>query len=263
MVQLHRERLGAGPRLLYCNGSGVTLESTWPMLTPLAAHFDLVAFDYRGLGASAPVTEPYSMADLAGDVAELLDALGWDRTALVGLSFGGMVAQEFAVTHPERVTRLALLATSPGGAFPSYPLETLVDLPDGERAERTLVLSDRRMSGWLADHPDEAAKANGFAPDSTQATPGALLQLRARSHHDVVDRLHRVNCPTFVASGRFDDIAPVVNGQAIADRVGGAEFRVYEGGHAFLVQDPAAWPDLVGFLGAGGQDAPRADKLGR
>lgn len=240
MVELHCERLGAGPRLLYCNGSGVTLESTWPMLAPLAAHFDLVAFDYRGLGASAPVTEPYSMADLAADVAGLLDALGWDRTAMVGLSFGGMVAQEFAVTHPERVTRLALLATSPGGAFASYPLET------------------------LADHPDRAAQATGFAPDrAPDRTPGALLQLRARSQHDVLDRLHRVNCPTFVASGRFDDIAPVVNGQAIADRVAGAEFRVYEGGHAFLVQDPEAWPDLVGFLGAGGQDPPSADKLGR
>lgn len=262
MVELHYERLGAGPRLLYCNGSGVTLESTWPMLAPLATHFDLVAFDYRGLGASAPVTEPYAMADLAGDVAGLLDALGWEHTAMVGLSFGGMVAQEFAVTHPQRVTRLALLATSPGGVFSSYPLETLADLPDAERAERILALSDRRWTPrWLAAHPDQAALASGFAPDRSAGTLGAALQLHARSGHDVLDRLSRVRCPTFVGSGRFDGIAPVINGQAIAERVTGAEFRVYQGGHGFLAQDRAAWQDLTAFLGSDGEGA--ADKLGR
>ena len=64
----------------------------------------------------------------------------------------------------------------------------------------------------------------------------------------MLDRLGRVRCPTLVGSGRYDGIAPVVNGQAIADRIPDAEFRVYDGGHLFLVQDPAAWPDLAAFL---------------
>lgn len=262
MVDLHYERLGAGPRLLYCNGSGVTLASTWPMLAPLAAGFDLVAFDYRGLGASTPVTDSYAMADLAADVAGLLDALGWEDTAMIGLSFGGMVAQEFAVTYPQRVTRLALLATSPGGAFASYPLETLAGLPDAERAERILTLTDRRWTPqWLAAHPDQAALASFATPDGTAGTPGAVLQLQARSGHDVLDRLFRVSCPTFVGSGRFDGIAPMANGEAIAERIAGAQFRVYQGGHGFLAQDRAAWPDLLAFLGSDGEGA--ADKLGR
>jgi pimeloyl-ACP methyl ester carboxylesterase len=108
-----------------------------PLLDRLSAQFDLLAFDYR-MGRSAPVTEPYAMADVAADVAALLDAIGWDRTALAGLSYGGMVAQEFAVVFPDRLDRLALMATSPGGAFASYPLETLADTGNpGARTWRT------------------------------------------------------------------------------------------------------------------------------
>lgn len=144
-VELHVERAGQGPRLLYCNGSGATLDSVRGLLNLLAERFDVVAFDYRGMGASAPIHEPYAMADAAADVA----MLGW--------SFGGMVAQEFAVTFPERLERLALLSTSPGGAFPSFRLDTLADLPVEQRAARTLQLMDQRWTGdWLAVHPVDA-----------------------------------------------------------------------------------------------------------
>lgn len=252
-TDVYYERRGSGPRLLYCNGSGATLDSVRPLLAGLSASFDLLAFDYRGMGASAEVREPYTMADLAGDVAGLLDSVGWDRAALAGLSFGGMVAQEFAVTHPDRLDRLALLATSPGGGFASYPLDRLAELPAGERAQRTLLLSDRRWTAeWLAEHPDQAALAAGAEPGHAAETPtqtrGRLLQLAARRGHDVLGRLHRISCPTFVGSGRYDEIAPVANGQAIADRVPGATLHTYEGGHLFLLQDPQAWPDLIEFL---------------
>ncbi|MGV0993080.1 MAG: alpha/beta fold hydrolase [Mycobacterium sp.] len=253
-VDLHYERRGHGPRLLYCNGSGASLASVRPLLGMLAARFDLLAFDYRGMGASAPVAEPYTMADLAADVAGLLDVVGWERTALMGLSFGGMVAQECAVTFPERLDRLALLATSPGGAFASYPLDELSVLPAEERAERSLRLSDRRWSAeWLSAHPAQASLATGFAAghggEETEAQAlGRLLQLQARKGHDVLDRLHRVSCSTLVGSGSYDDIAPPANGQVIADRIPKATLHVYDGGHMFLVQDPAAWPDVAAFL---------------
>ena len=241
------------------NGSGSTLDSVRPLLHMLASRFDLLAFDYRGMGASAPVTEPYTMADLAADVAGLLDVTGWQRTALMGLSFGGMVAQEFAVSCPERVGRLALLGTSAGGAYASYPLDELADLPPAERADRTLQLTDRRWTPeWLAAHPGDAVLAGGFAAgydggETKAQARGRLLQLQARKRHDVLSRLHRVGCPTFVASGSYDDIAPVANGKAIVDRIPGAALHVYDGGHLFLVQDPAAWRDAATFLA----DEPR------
>lgn len=254
---LHCERNGSGPQLLYCNGSGATLDSVRPLLHMLASRFDVLAFDYRGMGGSPPVTEPYTMADLAGDVAGLLDTVGWTRTALAGLSFGGMVAQEFAVTFPERVERLALLATSPGGAFPSYPLDELAGLPAEERAAKSLQLTDRRWTPeWLAEHRGDAVLAAGLAQDGAghggpateEQARGRLLQLGARKGHDVLDRLHLVSCPTFVGSGSYDDIAPVANGRAIVERVSDATLHVYDGGHLFLVQDPAAWPDVAAFL---------------
>ena len=93
----------------------------------------LLAFDHRGLGASGPAPGPYDMATCAADALGLLDAVGWDTARVVGVSFGGMVAQELAVTAPDRVERLALLCTSAGGAGgSSYPLHELEDLdPDG------------------------------------------------------------------------------------------------------------------------------------
>lgn len=226
------------------------------MLNKLAEKFDLVAFDYRGMGASQAATNPYSMADVAADVAQLLNGIGWERTAVAGFSFGGMVAQEFAVTFPGRLERLALLSTSPGGAFGSFPLDTLAALPANERLASTLPLIDQRWSGdWLAGHPADAAlvEALGFHPNTPETESqnlGRVLQLQARKSHDVLNRLCQVTCPSFVANGRYDAIAPVSNGQAIVDRIPDAMLNIYEGGHVFFVQDSNAWPDLFAALGA-------------
>ena len=85
---------------------------------------------------------------------------------------------------------------------------------------------------------------------SDDAERGEQEQLDARRRHDVTDRLANITCPTLVACGRYDGIAPAPNSEAIAARVPNAELRMYEGGHAFFAQDPAALPDITGFLGA-------------
>jgi 3-oxoadipate enol-lactonase len=253
-VELHVERAGQGPRLLYCNGSGATLASVPWLLNRLVKRFEVVAFDYRGMGASAPISEPYSMAAAAADVAGLLDQLGWERTAMLGWSFGGMVAQEFAVSFPERLEQLTLLSTSPGGAFPSFRLDTLADLPAEQRAARSMQLMDRRWTGaWLAAHPAEAGLAKRMAGGERTALSesqqrGWELQLQARKEHDVLDRLARITCPTFVANGCFDGIAPVANGEAIVSHLPQASLHIYGGGHAFFEQDERAWPEVFAFL---------------
>jgi pimeloyl-ACP methyl ester carboxylesterase len=164
-----------------------------------------------------------------------------------------MVAQELAVTAPARVERLALLCTSPGGAGgSSYPLHELVG-----GGATPLVLDSRYTPDWLATHPDEAVLADGFVGRwAEHASPGFLMQLEARRHHDVWDRLDRVTCPTLVAAGRWDGIAPVANSEAIAARVADAELRVYEGGHAFFAQDRRALPETIEFLATGSAAAP-------
>jgi pimeloyl-ACP methyl ester carboxylesterase len=260
---IYYERRGTGPPLLFLNGSGATLATSGLLIDLFTNRFDVVAHDQRGLGRTSVAAGPYSMAQYAADAVAVLDAVGWRRARVVGVSFGGMVAQELAVAHPERVERLALVCTSPGGTSPSYPLHELAALGDAEReARRTTLLDTRFTPEWLAEHPGDqrlvAMMANRSQPADADAAVsdtstaerarGESEQLLARSRHDVLDRLGAIACPTLVASGRYDGIAPVANGQAIAARVPTAELRVYEGGHAFFVQDPAALPEILDFL---------------
>jgi pimeloyl-ACP methyl ester carboxylesterase len=261
-IDVYYERAGSGSPLLFCNGSGATLESSALLIDRFRRNFDVLAHDQRGLGRTTIPAGPYTMADYAADAAALLDHVGWDRCAVVGVSFGGMVAQEFAVTWPERVTRLALVCTSPGGpGRASYPLHELVELPLEEQAALAITLVDTRFTpAWLDAHPADKAMVDmrterRYEVRSAERRRGEIEQLGARRDHDVWDRLPAITCPTLVAAGRYDGIAPLSNSEAIASRVVGAELRVYEGGHLFFQQDRAALPDIVEFLDKPGGDA--------
>jgi pimeloyl-ACP methyl ester carboxylesterase len=218
----------------------------------------VLAHDQRGLGETSIPDGPYTMAQYAHDGAALLDHVGWDTCAVVGISFGGMVAQEFAASYPQRVEKLVLLCTSAGGdAGSSYPLHELGALPADERAARITTLTDTRFTPeWLATHPDDAAMVamrneQAAVPKSKDAIKGELLQLGARISHDVSDRLHRVTAPTFVTAGRFDGIAPVSNSEQIVKRLPDATLSIYEGGHIFTAQDRQAIVDIRTFLTTG------------
>ena len=257
-IDLYYEVSGSGPRLLFLNGSGATLATTGALVAPLTAAFEVAAFDQRGLGRSALPADPYSVADLASDALALVDHLGWKQFHLVGLSFGGMVAQELAVTNPERVDRLALLCTSSGGAGgSSYALGTLADMDPTERAAVSATVLDTRFTtGWLDEHEGDRALAGVLAQShavekSEGVRRGEALQYRARGAHDVYERLPLVTCPTLVASGRYDGVAPPANGAAIAAQIPGARLRLFDGGHMFIVQDPTAFPEIIGFLQGG------------
>ena len=256
-MELYWERRGSGPRLLFCNGSGTTLQVVRPLLDSLAGAFDLLAWDYRGLGRSVPLTGPYTVADLAADAAGLLALAGWDTCRVLGVSFGGMVAQEFAVAHPERVERLALSCTSAGGGGgSSYPVQKLRGLPPEERVAAELKLADSRWDErWLEAHAADRALAEGLTRagrgrQDPAAAAAVRAQLEARAGHDVWDRLGAITCPTLVGYGNYDAIAPGQNSAAIASRIRGAQLRGYDGGHLFLFQDPAALPEFGEFLQA-------------
>ena len=224
---------------------------------PAGPRSPLLVWDYRGFGRSAPVTHPYTMADVAADAAGLLAVTGWRSCRVAGVSFGGMVAQEFAVTHPQRVERLALACTSAGGGGgSSYPLAKLAELAPGQRVAAELKVVDSRWDQrWLEAHPVDRVLADRLtAAGQDQQDPAAAAayaaQLQAREGHDVWDRLGAITCPALVGYGNYDGIAPARNSEKIASRVRGAELHGYEGGHGFLFQDPAALPAFIAFLQA-------------
>jgi 3-oxoadipate enol-lactonase len=246
------ERRGEGRRVLFISGSGGDLRTKPNVFDgPLGrGGFDVLAYDQRGLGQTSVPEPPYAMADYGDDAAGLLDQIGWDTCAVMGVSFGGMVAQELAVRHPHRIERLVLCCTSSGGAgAPSFPLHTLVDVPEEERIRTHLGISDTRYGAeWQAANPEEAEKLLSSMRTGATAADGYRHQLAARAGHDVYDRLPSITAPTLVAAGRYDGIAPVANSEAIAARIPGADLRIYEGGHLFLLQDRRSWADITGFL---------------
>jgi 3-oxoadipate enol-lactonase len=257
-LSLYYERGGdpSGPPVLFISGTGGDLRDEPSIFTsPLGREFDLLAFDQRGLGQSDKPDVPYSMADYARDAVGLLDAVGWHRCSVVGVSFGGMVAQELALLAPDRVAALVLCCTSsggPGGA--SYPLHELEDLPEEERGRRSLALIDSRWDDeWQATNPEliallrERGKARAGDP---VAARGAQRQLEARAGHDTFSRLPQLSMPVLVCAGRYDLIAPLANSQALAARIPNATLAEFDGGHAFFFQDSNAWRAVVTFLRA-------------
>jgi len=253
-IDLAYEVAGTGPRVLFLNGSGGTMAQSRPLLGLVGDGVELLAFDQRGLGASGPAPAPYDMARCAADALGLLDAVGWDTAVVLGVSFGGMVAQELAVTAPGRVERLALLCTSPGGAGgSSYPLHELDGMAPEQLAEiRRTLLDSRFDEAWLEGHPGDRRliemMTSADVVEEPAVTAGRRAQMAARRGHDVWDRLGAIACPAFVGCGRYDPIAPLVNSEAIVSRIPDAELHIYEGGHPFFVQDPKALPEIRKFL---------------
>ena len=241
--------------MLFLNGSGSTIETSAPLIDAFADHFDVVVHDQRGLGATTVPEQQPTMADFARDAVALLDHVEWDTASVFGISFGGMVAQELAVSWPDRIDHLALCCTSPGGAGgSSYPLDELAALPPDERLRISVAHIDTRFDeAWLAAHPGDQAIAELMrtrlaAPKTDEQRRGEWMQLVARRDHDVWERLDRIGSPTLVACGAYDGVAPPSNSEAIASRIPGAELRCYEGGHLFLYQDPRALPEVTEFL---------------
>lgn len=247
------ELRGRGPPLLFLGGiHGDLRRPATAFDRLLAERFTVLAFDQRGMGQTAAAggpDPPCTVAGYADDAAGLLDAVGWDRCAVLGYSFGGMVAQELALHHPGRVARLALLGTSSGGAGgASYPFETLADLAPEARARRLVELADTRRDGaWQAAHP-EAFRA--LVDDALTAPPPGRIRrrLEARARHDTWDRLPALAVPTLVAGGVHDGISPPANLRALAARIPGARLALFDGGHAFFLQDGRAPGVIAGFL---------------
>lgn len=253
-IRIYHEVHGEGPRLLFISGTGGDLRVRPNVFDgPLPNDFEVLAYDQRGLGQTDKPGTDYTMADYADDAAALLDSLGWGPVPVIGVSFGGMVAQELALRHPGRVQALVLACTSSGGeGGGSFPLHELEDLEARERAERHLVLADnRRDEAWREANPEKWQTLMELSLAGRRADrdlDGAARQLRARAGHDTWARLPALAVPVLLAGGRYDGIAPMSNMEALEAQIPGAELEFFEGGHLFLVQDKSAYPHIIQWL---------------
>lgn len=255
-LDIYYEIHGEGPPLLNIGGTGGDLRRMPTAANPLTQSFTTLSYDQRCLGRTTggDNTQP-TMADYADDAAALIEAVGWERAHVLGTSFGGMVALNLAVRHPERVDRLVLCCTSPGGTFPSYPLHELLDgAPDDDRFATRMRIMDRR---WDPDSDEPIPGLGAFyelmAKEARTELPpdaarGLRRQLAARAGHDVVDALPTIAAPTLVCAGRYDDLAPLANSAVIADRISNARLAMFDGGHLFMLQDRTAFPAIIEFL---------------
>jgi pimeloyl-ACP methyl ester carboxylesterase len=258
--QLYFEVHGEGAPLVLVMGIGYDA-TLWSLaqVPALSRHFRVITFDNRDVGRSSKASGPYAIADMADDVAGLMDALDVKRAHVLGLSMGGMIAQQVALRHADRLDRLVLSGCSAGparGAFDPIRTWNWVKAHDTRGEEfaaqqltwlfSTAFLRNReavqQTLGLLASNP------NPVAPDAYHRQAQAYLE------YDAVDRLGDIKAPTLVIVGEQDLLTPPWVVREVASRIPGARFEVIKGdgaSHVVPIERPDDFNPLVArFLGA-------------
>jgi 3-oxoadipate enol-lactonase len=210
----------------------------------------VVTIDNRGTGKSdRPKQRVWSVRTMADDVAAVLDHAGVDRAVIVGISMGGMIAQEVALRHPTRAEGLVLMATTPGFLAATLPAPSavgrLLSIPfGGKRASRNLTRLLLPESKWHRGREIFAEWPNALRDDPT-AISTFVAHLFAASTHYVARRLGDIRCPVVVVAGAEDSLVPLGNAKVLARRIPGAVLEVVaDAGHALFAEDR----DLVGRM---------------
>jgi 3-oxoadipate enol-lactonase len=213
----------------------------------------VVTFDNRGFGDTAKPAGPYTTPQLARDALAVLDAAGLERAHVVGASLGGMVAQELALAHPERLDKLVLVCTTPGGEE-SLPMpERTVALFARAQTLDPLDALRRFVVNSLSSHAPTALVEEVFAyrVENPPDPDGWRAQLAAGTSHDALARLGNLDLPTLVVHGTEDHVVDHRNALLLAERIPGARLELVEGaGHLLFWEEADRIAALVTeFLG--------------
>lgn len=242
---IHYESAGDGPPLVLAGSLGSTLAMWRPQVDALAQRFRVIRIDHRGHGASPVPPGPYAMADLAGDVLELLDALDLDRVAWCGLSLGGMVGMYLGSEHPDRISRLTLCCTTAG--FPDLaPWRSRIAAVEagGTASIADTVVVNWFTPQWANEHPDTVRECR----DMIAGTPddGYAASCAAIVGWNHVARLPAVTAPTLVIAGVDDPSTPAEpHARTIAAGIPGARLDVIPGAHLATIESAATATGLI------------------
>jgi 3-oxoadipate enol-lactonase len=251
-IVLDYERSGSGPPLLMIMGmSGTALHWDERFLEALRPDFELIVYDHRGVGSSSRLDGPLTIAQMAKDAAGLLEALGIETAHVLGISMGGMIAQELALAHPGRLRTLTLGCTYCGGPGSSLtPPQVIARLMEGMMSgDRELALRtawEVNVSPEVAADDDAFARFLAIAHRRAVAVPVIQAQMQACVAHDTSARLGDLQMPTLIVHGTEDQIIPVANGRLLASLIPGARLEILEGvGHMFVWECPQRSAELV------------------
>jgi poly(3-hydroxyalkanoate) depolymerase len=248
-----REGTPGWPPLLLCNGIGASLEVFQPFVDALDPRRPVIRFDMPGVGGSRAPVIPYHLTTLPSLLAGLLDQLGYQQADVLGISWGGGVAQQFALSRPQRVRRLVLVATAPGSLMvPARPRVLL----------RMLTPRRHRNPGYAAHIAGElyggSARENPIvARDLLHATTrlgppwGYYYQLLASLGWTSLPWLPKLRPPTLILAGDDDPIIPLANARIMHHLIPRSNLHVYHGGHLELAADAERLAAVVeAFLNA-------------
>jgi poly(3-hydroxyalkanoate) depolymerase len=253
-IRLRTSVRGCGPPLLLVTGLGASLDMARPFEQELTARgVQTVAFDAPGIGESTAYTLPRRMPGIARTIEAMLGVLGYDRVDVLGVSLGGVVAQQLAHQAPRRVRRLVLAATGPGlGGAPGSP-RVLLALATPRRyyqPDYYRSIAGRVYGGQARRDPDALLHGSPGRFVGRPSVRGYLGQMYAIAGWTSLPWLHRLRQPTLVLAGDDDPIVPLLNGRILVRRIPDARLHVVDGGgHLFLLERPAEMAALVtGFL---------------
>jgi 3-oxoadipate enol-lactonase len=268
-LEMFYEEHGRGDPLLLI--MGLAADSTaWMFQVPaFAEHYRTIVFDNRGVGRSAKPPGPYSIHEMADDAAGLLDVLGVPRAHVVGVSMGGMIAQELALRHPERVRSLVLACTypEPDADVEQHRHFSIQRFGGSVTADGEIRIDVKAINpmdflqhmlpmvfnqDFMARELPKLIKVFSGALQYGFSMEAILGQVAAVMSHKATDRLHQIAAPTLVITGDADLLIPPANSDILARRIPGARLiKVPGGSHGFNFETPDVFNRAVlDFLAA-------------
>lgn len=246
-VLLHYRLAGppAAPVIVFANSLGTDLRIWDEVIAQLATRYRMVTYDKRGHGLSDAPPGDYSLDDHVADLAGLLDHLGIERAALCGVSIGGLIAQGFALRHPERSDRLVLCDTASKFGDATLWNGRIAAIGTGGMAAIADAVMERWFSpGFFARKPDVLAGWRNLFLRSDAA--GYMSTCATLRDADLSDQARDIACPVLVIAGSADKSTPVDLVRGLAEAIPGARFEVIDGaGHIPSIEQPEALAGLI------------------
>ena len=250
-VRVAYELRGDGEPLVLVHGLAYDRAGWGRLPDLLAERFRVVLLDNRGVGESDVPAGPYAVAQMAADVVAVLDDAGIARTNLLGVSLGGYIAQELALTYPERVAKLVLVSTAPGGPkavpMPQATQDVFARYPTMERVAGLRMFVENSLGErGVHELPDLVEEILQYRLGHAPTVDAWLAQATAGATFDSFDRIGAIGVPTLVIAGGADVVVDPRNAALLGELIPGARVEIVpERGHLLVWEDSERVAELV------------------